>query len=72
MLASAARFWFSGTGTARGRYQIPPHLLVMGAGNSLRPWPGAAQARGQAGGAVAAATDQRRDRALQPPPSVFS
>ena len=37
LLASAARSWSGGTGTARGRCQLPPHLLVVGAGNSLRP-----------------------------------
>ena len=49
-----------------------PHLLVVGARKSLRHRLGAAQARGQVGGAVAVASDRGGDRVLQPPPPVFS
>ena len=34
LLASAARSWSGGTRTARGRRQMPLHLLVVGVGNS--------------------------------------
>ncbi len=37
--ASAARSWSGGTGTARGRCQMPRRLVVVGAGNSLDPGP---------------------------------
>jgi hypothetical protein len=71
LLASAARSWSGGTGIARGRCQMPPHLLMVSAGNSrdLGPTP---QAEGQAGGAVAAAADRGGNRGLQPSPPVFS
>jgi hypothetical protein len=60
-------------GLLAGDVRCPLYLLVEGDGNSLRPWPGAAQAGGQAGGAVAAAaTDRGGDRALEPSPHVFS
>ena len=39
LLASAARSWSGGTGTARGSCQMPPHLLAVGAGNSGDPGP---------------------------------
>ena len=38
-LASAARSWSGGTGTARGSCQMSPHLLAVGAGNSPDPDP---------------------------------
>ena len=38
-MASAERSWSGVTGTARGRCQMPPHLLVVGARNSRDPGP---------------------------------
>ena len=37
LLASAARYWSGGTGTARGICQMFHHLLVVGAGKSCDP-----------------------------------
>ena len=46
---------------SREMLDAPPHLLVVGDRNPLDYWPGAAQARGQAGGtaAVAARSEER-------------
>jgi hypothetical protein len=39
LLASAARSWSDGTGTARGRCQMLPHFLMVGARNFRDPGP---------------------------------
>jgi hypothetical protein len=71
LLATAARSWSGGTMVDRGGCQIPPHLLVVGAENSLDHGPARLRQEAKRGARRRRRRDRWRDRAAAAVTSVF-